>query len=431
MSENKNIIQIYDDSVLKMTIKQGDEKYRFNKEDIDENGNISSTGLNVLDKEGAITTQTNAFNSGELIYSRDTNRVFVGNFSPKLAENQQQTLGGVLVGNKYLGYVDSKPDITTDKISSGNPLELSSTDGKSGLLEANSPYRAHDWIDKKDEDKKCIRTRDGHWKRESFYNSKYDAYDGDYAYDIYRNALILFDSRIKPTSDDKNPPGLTTPATGKKRKTILKPWTCDKIDNADTNEFSDSVERYTSDMYGDGYVLLYNVIPDGETITFMEKTFNGKHSDYKKEDQGKTNGLPVGTTDNSKKPFNSSENYSYNILRIGKIRYESIEHIFKNDYFIKSTDYIVPRMTHLLYGESTNIGANTTTYTASRDMYYTAVLVGTGAKATVNINGYLVFEETLSNNQKITINYPLIQNSTIEITNCTVSSSRYIPYKNV
>lgn len=420
---SENIIQIYDDSVLKMTIKQGDEIYRFNKGSIDANGKVTvgSTEFNVLDKAGTITTQTNAFNSGELIYSRDTNRVFVGNFSPILAENQQQTLGGVLVGNKYLGYVDSKPDITTDKISSGKPLNLSGTDG---LLEVDSPYRAHDWLD---EDKKCIKTRDGHWKRESFYNSKYDAYDGDYAYDIYRNALILFDSRIKPNSLDSNPPGLVSSATGGKRKTILQPWECEKITDAATKEFRDSVKRYTSDMYGDGYVLLYNVIPDGETITFMEKTFNGSNE----TEPGKTNGLPEGTTDNSKKPFNSSENYSYNVLRIGKIRYESIEHIFKNDYFIKSTDYIVPRMTHLLYGESTNIGANTTTYTASRDMYYTAVLVGTGAKTTVNINGYLVFEETLSTNQKITINYPLIQNSTIEITNCTVSSSRYIPYKNV
>lgn len=422
---SENVIQIYNDSVLKMTIKQGDEIYRFNKGSIDAKGNVSSGNFNVLDIDGNITTQTNAFNSGELIYSRDTNRVFVGNFSPKLAEKQQQTVGGVLVGNKYLGYVDSKPDITTDKISSGDPLKLS---GTGGLLEVNSPYRAHDWLD---ENNKCIATRDGHWKRESFYNSKYDAYDGDYAYDIYRNALILFDSRIKPNSLDSNKPGLTSSATGGKRKTILQPWECEKITDADTEEFRKSVKNYTSDMYGDGYVLLYNVIPDGETITFMEKTFNGLHSDHEEEDYGKTNGLPEGTPNNStKKPFNSSENYSYNVLRIGKIRYESIEHIFKADYFIKSTDYIVPRMTHLLYGESKGIGTNTT-YKALRDIYYTAVLIGTGpeAKATVNINGTIVFQETLSAGQKITINYPLIKDSTIKITNCTVSSSRYIPYK--
>ena len=86
-----------------MTIKQGDEIYRFNKGSIDINGNVAAGNFNILDTNGNITTQTNAFNSGELIYARDTNRVFVGNFSPKLAENQQQTIGGVLVGNKYLG----------------------------------------------------------------------------------------------------------------------------------------------------------------------------------------------------------------------------------------------------------------------------------------------------------------------------------------
>ena len=411
-----------------MTIKQGDEIYRFNKGSIDINGNVAAGNFNILDTVGNITTQTNAFNSGELIYSRDTNRVFVGNFSPKLAESQQQTIGGVLVGNKYLGYVDSKPKLTNDKISSGIPLKLS---GGGGLLEVNSPYRAHDWID---EDKTCIPTRDGRWKRESFYNSTYDAYDGDYAYDIYRNALILFDSRIKPTNlndETGDNPKYTKPANGGKRKTILQPWQCEKIEDADTKNFRDAVTRYTNDMYGDGYVLLYNVIPDGETITFMEKTFNGEHSDYKTSEHGKTNGLPEGTESNStEKPFNPSENYSYNILRIGKIRYESIEHMFNGDYFIKSTDYIIPRMTHLLYGESASIANNPKSYTAGRDMYYTAVLTGTGGEATIKINDKEVFKELLANGEKIVVNYPLIKGTKIAISNCGVSSSYYIPYRN-
>ena len=407
-----------------MTIKQGDEIYRFNKGSIDINGNVAAGNFNILDTNGNITTQTNAFNSGELIYARDTNRVFVGNFSPKLAENQQQTIGGVLVGNKYLGYVDSKPDISNNKISTGTPLALS---GGGGLLEVNSPYRAHDWLD---ENNKCVSTRDGRWKRESFYNSKYDAYDGDYAYDIYRNALILFDSRIKPNTEDSNKPGLTTPATGGKRKTILKPWLCEKITDSDTQDFRDAVKKYTTDMYGDGYVLLYNLIPDGETITFMEKTFNGKHADHNSNDYGKTNGLPLDTPNNSnKKPFNASENYSYNVLRIGKIRYESIEHIFNSDYFIKSTDYIIPRMTHLLYGESASIG-NKTSYTATRDMYYTAVLSGNGTAATVKINDKEIFKETLASGEKVVVNYPLINGTKIAISNCTVTSSYYIPYRN-
>ena len=77
MSQNK--IQLYDDNVLKLTIKQGTEQERFNI-----NQNIGSAGttyygsnneeINILDPL-SVSTIPGSFSSGELAYTRDTGRV--------------------------------------------------------------------------------------------------------------------------------------------------------------------------------------------------------------------------------------------------------------------------------------------------------------------------------------------------------------------
>ena len=47
---------------------------------------------------------------GELAFTRDTARLFVGNYKNlNNTKDSDKILGGSLVGNKYLGLIDSKP----------------------------------------------------------------------------------------------------------------------------------------------------------------------------------------------------------------------------------------------------------------------------------------------------------------------------------
>lgn len=105
MAQNK--IEIFDDSVLKLTVNQGTEEER------------------------SETTLGN-FNMGELAFARDTGRLFVGDCSDD--ETVPTTLpdgtlnytkGGILTGNRYLGLIDSKPLVVNEN--NGNPLEYTKT----------------------------------------------------------------------------------------------------------------------------------------------------------------------------------------------------------------------------------------------------------------------------------------------------------------
>lgn len=262
-------IKIYDDSVLKLSIKQGEESDRFYYKSDDINAtNPTITG-----------TLPGAFTMGELAFTRDTHRVFAGNFtdqSDPLYDEEiavQQTPGGTLVGNKYLGYIDSKPPYNNDSLSAA-PLSLteptSFTVGdavvvEEGLLTPNSSFRSYECTI--GDTGECKLTEDKKWSRQSYYNSTYDAYDGDYMYDIYRNALILFDHNIKPTAENELPSENTPKST--RRRSKITPINTDI--NADTPQ---TVYNHTLDMYGDGYVCIYNVIPDGDTLTFKERAYN-------------------------------------------------------------------------------------------------------------------------------------------------------------
>jgi len=47
---------------------------------------------------------------GELAYTRDTSRLFIGNWTDQDNEKDSKyVIGGSLAGNRYLGLIDSKP----------------------------------------------------------------------------------------------------------------------------------------------------------------------------------------------------------------------------------------------------------------------------------------------------------------------------------
>lgn len=263
-----------------------------------------------------------------MAYTRDTNRLFVGNISnlATTVESQQQTLGGTLVGNKYLGYIDSKPphNVTLEEgRSNGEPLNLESDTGsgenaQKALLLSDSLYRSYNFLN--EEGNGPVKTNDNKWQRLSFYNPKYDAYDGDYMYDIYRNALILFDHNIKPSTDNIEEPTETLATIGGKRKTPLQPRR--PKDTSDQTAALKTVEKHTTDMYGDGYVLLYNVIPDGETLTFTDKTFN--HSTGECESSNDT----------------LATNFSYNVIKLNSIPPEILVKVLDSNYFTQNNSQI-------------------------------------------------------------------------------------------
>lgn len=345
MSQNK--IQLYDDNVLKLTIKQGTEQERFN---IDQN--IGSAGttyygsnkeeINILNPL-SVSTVPGSFSSGELAYTRDTGRVFVGSLTNESASVNQITFGGTLVGNKYLGAIDSKRVYNKtygdedDNINNGTPLNLSTRTGNSekgveGLLLENSLYRSYNFLANGSNTPQT--TSDGKWARLSFYNPKYDAYDGDFMYDIYRNALILFDHNIKPSTENyPNQPSANSSKVGGKRKTPLQPRV---LKDGTTSEALKTVKKHTEDMYGDGYVLLYNVIPDGETLTFADRQFD------------KDTGACSSTNDTL------ATNFSYNVIKLNKVPVNVLKEALDPEFFIIPED-----------GATTKISLNTSKVNSS------------------------------------------------------------------
>ena len=150
-----NHIKIFNDTVLKQTILQGYESQRTNE-------NLGEICM------------------GELAFTRDTGRVFVGNFTTQdNKKNSSYVIGGSIVGNKYLGLLDSRPLGTT---TSASPLSYEmDSENEKGLLLKDSRYRSEGG--------------DG-WDKTSTYIDKYGVYSGDYAFDLFNNALIIFDKKI-------------------------------------------------------------------------------------------------------------------------------------------------------------------------------------------------------------------------------------------
>lgn len=243
-------IKIFNDTVLKQSILQGEEAQR-------QNPNLGK------------------FTSGELAFTRDTGRVFVGNFSddPKTSD-LQYVQGGILTGNKYLGIIDSRPiayeqqETTGTTGFAGLSYEEENKD-KSGKLTEKALFKDNTRV------KKNGKVND--WKNDPSFNSDYGTYNGDYLYDLWRNALIIFDNNIKPNSKNVI---VENPST---KNEVVKD--SNNIDITNTGVIRTPIEDYSNEsamkdypIYGNGYVIFRLIEPDGKTVRFKEREFTAKTS---------------------------------------------------------------------------------------------------------------------------------------------------------
>ena len=310
---SKNHIKIFDDTVLKQSINQGTEAQR-------------------------MATNLGRFTSGELAYTRDTGRLFIGTKSSKSLNEIEmpEILGGILAGNKYLGFIDSKP-LAWWKGGEYSSLPLnydsetiygSNEDGpsketytkESSMLGEDSKYR-----NKLGKDGKRY---EGKWERDAVYNKTYDAYNGDYLYDIYQNALILFDTNI---SENKNSVQGTVERPGSDVRyeqyfdndgnelPIDEQYKRTKISNINTEYHKDHP------VYGDGYVIFRNIEVDGKSIKFKDKMFN---SDGTSSPDAKIEGY---------------QNQSHNIIEVGSISATSMIDAMTPKQFQIKNDFVYLR----------------------------------------------------------------------------------------
>ena len=240
---SSNYIKIFDDTVLKQSILQGYEAQR--------------TNVNL-----------GKFTMGELAFTRDTGRVFVGNITEQQNDKDSRSVdGGILVGNKYLGLIDSKPlghynpsnvplNYAIPNVS--NIREGEGTIEETGLFLEGSKFRSD---------------KNGKWPKNSEYIEKYDAYTGDYMFDIFNNALILFDKNIttnenvQPESiwDEEQEKFLDANGVPLEDSTNVTRRTKIEDTSADANK------NYP--IYGDGYVIIRILEPDGTTIGYKDRHF--------------------------------------------------------------------------------------------------------------------------------------------------------------
>lgn len=308
---SQNHIKIFNDTVLKQSINQGTESQR-------------------------TATNIGRFTSGELAFTRDTGRIFVGNKSSKSKEeiDMPEVLGGILAGNKYLGYIDSKPlswwkggeygslplNYDSETYASGESSTVGNKENytkESSMLGTDSKYR--------NKVGKDGNKYNGKWERDAVYNKTYDAYNGDYLYDMYQNALILFDTNIS----DKRDCIQGTEAFGENEN--LREQFYDgagnklKIDDQLRRTKIENIKsEYNKDypVYGDGYVIFRNIEVDGKSIKFKDKVFNSDGStDYDHTSDG-------------------YENYSHNIIEVGTVSSNSIIGAMSNMHFANKNETI-------------------------------------------------------------------------------------------
>ena len=313
----QQFIKIFDNTVLKQSINQGYETQRTN-------------------------TRLGKFTMGELAFTRDTARVFVGNFTDlNLPKDSSFVTGGSLVGNKYLGIIDSKPlthfSSTTETLSSAMlPLNYEyDTTFVSNIKDENGISKTYKENAILLKDSKFRNDSNSGWNKQSTYNEKYDAYNGDYLYDVYNNALILFDTNIKPIEATEKANWTIDPTTNEQKFYIdddknLGTYTEEgSKDNYSTKRTRiHNVKKPTTDVtdyttlgnslypiYGDGYVVMRILEPDGITLGYKERSFD------------QATGIPT------------DGNYSHNYLEIKSIPIDTIYHLFDPKYFtVKITD---------------------------------------------------------------------------------------------
>ena len=316
----QQFIKIFDDTVLKQSINQGYETQRTN-------------------------TRLGKFTMGELAFTRDTARVFAGNFTNlEFKEDSEAVTGGSLVGNKYLGLIDSKP-LTHFLINSedGNrqtsmylPLNYEKdTTYSSQIEDENGIKKTYTEKALLHNDSKFRRdSKNSGWNKGSTYNDQYDAYNGDYIFDVYNNALILFDTNIKPVKSTTEPNWTINETTNEQKFYIdgdsslgTYSETGDKTNYSTQRTRLINVEKLTTDttdytvlgnelypIYGDGYVVIRIIEPDGITLGYKERSFN------------QATGFP------------NDGNYSHNYLEIKSIPIDKLQPLFDPKYFTISSD---------------------------------------------------------------------------------------------
>lgn len=288
-----NSIQIYNDTVLKQSILQGYQ--------------VQRTNPNL----GKITM-------GELAFTRDTGRLFVGNYTNvKKDDDSKQVIGGILSGNKYLGIIDSKPLIhfSASGDTGWKPLSYESdvTDNSINVTEKalfgqGSRFRNTD--------------KNG-WNKKSQYIEKYGVYSGDYTYDVYNNALILFDKNIT-TNPIEQPIRRVTEVNGILTEQILDKSTGEPISIENQTRRTPLYNTEQNDnlrerpIYGDGYVMMRILEPDGTTIGYKNRTFKYDKDNYNEDGS----------------PTSNDNNWSHNYLEVLSVPASSLSASFDSTQFI-------------------------------------------------------------------------------------------------
>lgn len=308
-----NSIKIFDDTVLKLSVNQGLEDQR-------------------------ATETLGSFTMGELAFTRDTGRLFVGDNSDEAHVGLQETVGGILVGNKYLGLIDSKPLANFQDNTS--PLKYEFPTSKTGTQEDASFIEPALLLK---DSKFRLKSPEGaseewqRWDRTATYNAKYNAYNGDYMFDIYNNALILFDNRISNDVSSPTQPEVVLDEDG----TPITPETFiidgEEISSSDIRalditrrtklqNYNKENAEYTNihPVYGDGYVVMRIIEPDNQTIRFRPRAFEA-------------NGIPQ----------KGDGNYSHNILEVFNVAAEHMTSAFSDDFVVADVVYLDRNLTNI------------------------------------------------------------------------------------
>ena len=305
---SSNYIKIFDDTVLKQSILQGYEAQR--------------TNVNL-----------GKFTMGELAFTRDTGRVFVGNITEQTNDKDSRSVdGGILVGNKYLGLIDSKPlghyNPSNVPLNYAIPNVSNIREGE-GIVEETGLFL---------EGSKFRSDKNGKWPKNTEYIEKYDAYTGDYMFDIFNNALILFDKNIT-TNENVQPESIwdgeqemfldsnglpLSDSTNVTRRTKIE----------DTS--ADANRNYP--IYGDGYVIMRILEPDGTTLGYKDRHF--------------TEGKPrINDTEDT-----SWANWSHNLLELRSVPADILMASMSTDNFTVSEDKV--RLTAIQKGVEGFSGKN-------------------------------------------------------------------------
>lgn len=304
-------IKIYNDTVLKQTILQGYESQRTNE-------NLGKISM------------------GELAYTRDTSRLFIGNWTNQDNEKDSKyVIGGSLAGNRYLGLIDSKPlghvsatgdngcfplDYENDTIDEANTVT------EIGLFKKGSRFRqTGKFLNNNGELVGTIKG-DG-WDKEATYIDKYGVYSGDFTFDIFNNALILFDKNIttneneqpirKWIGDEETGKEVFYDVAGNDITQIAKKRT--KLKNLTYTSTNDTSNKYP--IYGNGYVVMRILEPDGVTIDYVDKQFSKGEPTASGNGNWSHNILKVNyPTDKIKESFNEDQ---FKLDNDGKIIFDT------------------------------------------------------------------------------------------------------------